>query len=103
VRRGVRNGLVAGWVVLAAGGWGVTQWMGEPAATGGPAPVTPPSSGAEPGPQPESSCEDFMAAAPRPGVSPDSSGVPPKAVAAGKASASVVLCDSASVSSPGED
>lgn len=57
MRRGVGNGLVAGWVVLAAGGWGLTQWLGEPAATDGPAPGaawTPnPSSGGGPGPQPE--------------------------------------------------
>ncbi|MFF1645705.1 hypothetical protein [Streptomyces sp. NPDC058240] len=30
---------MTGWVVLAAGGWGLTQWMGEPSATGGPAPL----------------------------------------------------------------
>lgn len=50
------RGLVAGWVVLAVAGWGFTQWVGEPAATPGPARVVPPASGAEPGPQPESDC-----------------------------------------------
>ncbi|MFG3135007.1 hypothetical protein ACGFZA_02170 [Streptomyces sp. NPDC048211] len=35
-RRAVR-GLVAAWVVLAAIGWGTTKWLGEPAATSGPA------------------------------------------------------------------
>ncbi|MER5358637.1 hypothetical protein [Streptomyces sp. NPDC002785] len=57
MRRGIRNGLVAGWVVLAVGGWGVTRWIGEPAATDGPTPGaarTPnPSGGGGPGPQPE--------------------------------------------------
>ncbi|TXS37670.1 hypothetical protein EAO72_30810 [Streptomyces sp. or43] len=50
------RGLVAGWVVLAVAGWGLTRWAGEPAATSGPARVVPPASGAEPGPQPESDC-----------------------------------------------
>ncbi|MFG3531467.1 hypothetical protein ACGF8B_32750 [Streptomyces sp. NPDC047917] len=51
VRRGVRNGLVAGWVVLAAGGWVLSQWMGEPSATDGPAPgaARPTGPGGEPG------------------------------------------------------
>ncbi|MFG2558309.1 hypothetical protein [Streptomyces sp. NPDC048496] len=49
----LRHALVAGWVVLALGGWGVTQWLGEPAATEGPRPARPPASGAGPGPQPE--------------------------------------------------
>ncbi|MEW2487090.1 hypothetical protein [Streptomyces sp. NPDC048411] len=49
----LRHALVAGWVVLALGGWGVTQWLGEPVATEGPGRATPPASGAEPGPQPE--------------------------------------------------
>ncbi|MET9766286.1 hypothetical protein [Streptomyces sp. NPDC006415] len=30
--------LLAAWAVIAAGGWGATQWLGEPAATSGPAP-----------------------------------------------------------------
>ncbi|WP_405685078.1 hypothetical protein [Streptomyces sp. NBC_00057] len=57
MKRVVRNGLVAGWVVLAAGGWGLTQWLGEPVATDGPTPGTTwtpnPASGGGPGPQPE--------------------------------------------------
>lgn len=52
--------LVAGWVVLAVAGWGFTQWVGEPAATSGPARVVPPASGAEPGPQPEFDCTEAM-------------------------------------------
>ncbi|MEU1347333.1 hypothetical protein ACFYPA_23270 [Streptomyces sp. NPDC005775] len=63
MRRGVARGLVAGWVVLAVAGWGVTQWVGEPAATSGPARVVPPGSGAEPGPQPESDCREALARA----------------------------------------
>ncbi|MEU1470729.1 hypothetical protein ABZ434_21150 [Streptomyces sp. NPDC005761] len=63
MRRGVRRGLVAGWVVLAVAGWGVTQWVGEPAATSGPARVVPPGSGAEPGPQPEFDCAEAVRAA----------------------------------------
>ncbi|MDK0521713.1 hypothetical protein [Streptomyces sp. ML-6] len=103
MRRGIRNGLVAGWVVLAAGGWGVSRWMGEPSATGGPAPVTPPSSGAEPGPQPESACGDFVAAPPGPSASPNSSAALTKVAADGKASVGVRVCDSArSVPSGGE-
>ncbi|MFI8812880.1 MULTISPECIES: hypothetical protein [unclassified Streptomyces] len=51
--RGWRYGLVGGWAVLAAGGWGLTQWVGEPAATSGPAPRPSAGAGAEPGPQPE--------------------------------------------------
>ncbi|WP_326767376.1 hypothetical protein OG978_25250 [Streptomyces sp. NBC_01591] len=60
---------MAGWVVLAAGGWGLTQWMGEPSATGGPesGPARPSGPGGEPGPQPESACDDLVSAAsPRP-------------------------------------
>ncbi|MFB7190957.1 hypothetical protein ACFCZT_37915 [Streptomyces sp. NPDC056230] len=57
MRRGIRNGLVAGWAVLTAGGWGLTQWLDEPSATDGPTPGaarTPhPSSDGGPGPQPE--------------------------------------------------
>ncbi|MEU0631551.1 hypothetical protein [Streptomyces sp. NPDC005989] len=69
MRRGIRNGLVAGWVVLAAGGWGLAQWMGEPSATGGPEPGTarPSGPGREAGPQPESVCGDLAgASSPRP-------------------------------------
>ncbi|MFG2403563.1 hypothetical protein ACGFR8_04345 [Streptomyces brevispora] len=46
-------GLVTAWVVVVAGGWGATQWLGEPTATSGPGRVVPPASDAEPGPQPE--------------------------------------------------
>ncbi|MFE4333039.1 hypothetical protein ACFRQM_27540 [Streptomyces sp. NPDC056831] len=46
MRRGVRNALVAGWVVLAAGGWGLTQWLGEPVATDGATPGDHPDHGA---------------------------------------------------------
>ncbi|MFB7912439.1 hypothetical protein [Streptomyces sp. NPDC056061] len=35
MRRGVRNGLVAGLLLLAVGGWGATRWLGEPSATDG--------------------------------------------------------------------
>lgn len=73
MRRGIRNGLVAGWVVLAAGGWGVAQWMGEPSATGGPEPGTarPSGPGREPGPQPESVCDDLAGvSSPRPTATP---------------------------------
>ncbi|WP_393060068.1 hypothetical protein [Streptomyces sp. LN549] len=52
------RGLMAGWAVLAVAGWGVTQWLGEPAATSGPGPVAPPGSAAEPGPQPEGAYAD---------------------------------------------
>ncbi|MFH8515038.1 hypothetical protein ACH4CE_07935 [Streptomyces gelaticus] len=72
MKRGIRNGLVAGWVVLAAGGWGLAQWMGEPSATGGPEPgaARPSGPGGEPGPQPEHDCDDLIgAASPRPGAS----------------------------------
>ncbi|HEY9329493.1 MAG TPA: hypothetical protein VIS09_14870, partial [Streptomyces sp.] len=78
------RGLVAGWVVLAVAGWGVTQWVGEPAATPGPAPVVPPSSGAEPGPQPESDCAEALRAETRSakrsrdGMGPSATGAPTK-------------------------
>ncbi|MFI6727483.1 hypothetical protein NRF20_17765 [Streptomyces sp. R-74717] len=60
MRRGVRNVLVTGWVVLAAGGWGLTQWLGEPVAIDGPTPgtVRTTAPGGEPGPQPENGCDD---------------------------------------------
>ncbi|MFF3258376.1 hypothetical protein ACFYWO_04265 [Streptomyces sp. NPDC002932] len=51
--RGATYGLVAAWAVVVAGGWGLSQWLGEPAATSGPGRVAPPASDAEPGPQPE--------------------------------------------------
>ncbi|MFE2091815.1 hypothetical protein [Streptomyces sp. NPDC059460] len=64
------HALVAGWVVLALGGWGVTQWLGEPVATEGPRPARPPASGAEPGPQPDhwhdGACADDAKATPAP-------------------------------------
>ncbi|MER5280011.1 hypothetical protein ABT025_30325 [Streptomyces sp. NPDC002809] len=59
------RGLVAGWLVLAVAGWGVTQWVGEPAATSGPGRVVPPGSAAEPGPQPEYDCAEAVRAAKR--------------------------------------
>ncbi|MFD5502517.1 hypothetical protein ACFWJS_22800 [Streptomyces sp. NPDC127061] len=73
MKHGIRNGLVAGWVVLAAGGWGLTQWMGEPSATDGPVPEVARTTGpgGEPGPQPESVCDDIVgAASPRPTATP---------------------------------
>ncbi|MEU2022896.1 hypothetical protein ABZ565_12090 [Streptomyces sp. NPDC016469] len=75
MRRRVVRGLVAGWVVLAGAGWAAAQWLGEPAATSGPAPVTPPSSAAEPGPQPEFDCAEAMRAAKRSPI-PSPSGTP---------------------------
>lgn len=103
MRRGIRNGLVVGWVVLAAGGWGVARWMGEPSATGGPAPVAPPSSGAEPGPQPESDCGDFVAAPPGPSASPNSSATLTKVAADGRVSIGTTVCDSARITSSGDE
>lgn len=73
MKHGIRNGLVAGWVVLAAGGWGLAQWMGEPSATDGPAPGVARTTGpgGEPGPQPESVCDGIAgAASPRPTATP---------------------------------
>lgn len=95
------RGLVAGWVVLAAAGWGVTQWIGEPAATSGPGPVAPPASGAEPGPQPEFDCEEAVARAaersqPRT-PDPSATGLPTKRAPAGpdgQARLTQVICDS---------
>ncbi|NED79259.1 hypothetical protein G3I76_03990 [Streptomyces sp. SID11233] len=57
--RGATYGLVAAWAVVVAGGWGVSQWLGEPAATSGPGRVAPPVSDAEPGPQPETGDAGF--------------------------------------------
>ncbi|WPW30943.1 hypothetical protein P6B95_28575 [Streptomyces atratus] len=75
MRRGVRNVLVAGWVVLAAGGWGLTRWLGEPVAIDGPTPGTVrtpnPVSGGGPGPQPEHECDGASRASSlSPAVSP---------------------------------
>ncbi|WP_328887447.1 hypothetical protein [Streptomyces sp. NBC_00316] len=71
----LRHALVAGWVVLALGGWGVTQWLGEPVATEGPGPSRPPASGVGPESGPEhasdGACgsEAATAAAPTPHAS----------------------------------
>ncbi|MFF1921036.1 hypothetical protein ACFVW8_10750 [Streptomyces sp. NPDC058221] len=99
------RGLVAGWVVLAAGGWGVTQWLGEPAPTAGPGPVAPPASGAEPRPQPESDCEKAVRAAkesqlPEPG--PSATGLPGRSAVGedGQARLSQVVCAYAVISRP---
>ncbi|MFE2016971.1 hypothetical protein ACFW9O_02825 [Streptomyces sp. NPDC059499] len=61
----VRRPVVIGWALLAAGGWAVTLWLGEPTATAGPGPSPVPSSpaGAEPGPQPEGPCSASRARA----------------------------------------
>ncbi|MFB4422378.1 hypothetical protein C5F59_014950 [Streptomyces sp. QL37] len=55
----VTRPVVIGWVLLVAGGWAATLWLGEPSATAGPGPT--PTAGVtggnpEPGPQPEGSC-----------------------------------------------
>jgi hypothetical protein len=75
---------VAGWVVLAAGGWGLTKWMGEPSATDGPAPgvARTPGPGGEPGPQPESVCGDIVSA---PSSRPTATPAPLLKVSAGPA------------------
>ncbi|MEU9091212.1 hypothetical protein [Streptomyces sp. NPDC048428] len=93
------RGIVAGWVVLAVAGWGVTQWLGEPAATAGPGPVSPPAPGAEPGPQPESDCAAAVRAAkraqsPTPGPSATAYRAKDSVVGAdGQALLSQVVCD----------
>lgn len=100
MRRGIRNGLVAGWVVLAAGGWGVTQWMGEPSATGGPEPGTarPSGPGREPGPQPESVCDDLAgAASPRPTAAASLLKASAAQADGGTARLRVVVCDAARI------
>lgn len=77
------HALVAGWVVLALGGWGVTQWLGEPVATEGPGPARPPAPGAEPGPQPEHSydaCDGHVVARAMPTPHPTASAAPLSAV-----------------------
>ncbi|MFE6975280.1 hypothetical protein [Streptomyces sp. NPDC057682] len=76
MRRGTTRALVAGWAVLAVAGWATAQWLGEVTATSGPAPVTPPSSAAEPGPQPEYDCEELRAAAKRSPGAQEVPGVP---------------------------
>ncbi|SEC75751.1 hypothetical protein SAMN05216483_2342 [Streptomyces sp. 2131.1] len=92
MRRRLVHGLAAGWVVLAGAGWGATQWLGEPTATSGPAPVTPPSSAAEPGPQPEFDCAEAVRAAQR---SPSPSGAKADRVPKGGGvnRLTVVACD----------
>ncbi|MFD5872455.1 hypothetical protein [Streptomyces sp. NPDC060322] len=55
----VSRPVVIGWLLLVAGGWAATLWLGEPSATAGPS--SSPASRApgdtrEPGPQPEGSC-----------------------------------------------
>lgn len=94
------RGLVAGWVVLAVAGWGVTRWLGEPAGTAGPGPVAPPASGAEPGPQPEPAydCDETGRVAKQPSRMPDPSatGRPSDRSAVGddgQALLSVMACD----------
>ncbi|MFJ5850140.1 hypothetical protein [Streptomyces sp. NPDC092903] len=97
--RAATYGLVAAWAVVVGAGWGLSQWLGEPAATSGPGRVVPPVSDAEPGPQPEfgdgdpcdraRSGSDAGPAAPSsPSPSP---GVPTKTVSA-EARLSVVQC-----------
>ncbi|SCF96586.1 hypothetical protein GA0115254_128186 [Streptomyces sp. Ncost-T10-10d] len=88
MRRSVRNVLVAGWVVLAAGGWGLTRWLGEPVATDGLTPSTArtpnPVPGGGPGPQPGHECDsDSRASSLSPAVSPFPTGtaVPDSGVA----------------------
>lgn len=106
VKHGIRNGLVAGWVALAAGGWGLTQWMGEPSATDGPVPEVARTTGpgGEPGPQPESVCDDIVSAAsPRPTATP----VPLLKASAGPADGgtarfSQTVCDVARYADPEE-
>lgn len=98
MRRGMTGGLVAGWVVLAVAGWGVTQWFGEPAATSGPGPLAPPTSGAEPGPQPEFDCAEAVRAAKSRMASPPSpsaTALPPKHTNTGgeQSVVTAVLCD----------
>ncbi|MFJ2089764.1 hypothetical protein ACIOEW_10885 [Streptomyces sp. NPDC087901] len=92
------RGIVAGWVVLAVAGWGVTQWLGEPAATAGPGPVSPPPSGAEPGPQPESGCAAAVRAAKSrmtPPPSPSAVALPPEHTSTGgrQSVVTAVACD----------
>ncbi|MET7493834.1 hypothetical protein [Streptomyces sp900116325] len=49
----LRHAMMAGRAVPALGGWGATQWLGEPVATEGPGPAPHPPSGVGPGPRPE--------------------------------------------------
>lgn len=98
--RGVTYGPVAAWAVLAAGGWGLTQWLDEPVPTSGPGPVAPPASGAEPGPQPEGAYDCAAAgraAKPVPPPDPSSTGLPGRTVVGedGTARLRTVICDRA--------
>lgn len=93
--RGATYGLVAAWAVVVAGGWGVSQWLGEPAATSGPGRVAPPASDAEPGPQPEIGDADFCDRARSgadAGAGPSSSPFPSVPSETAKARLSVVQC-----------
>ncbi len=68
--------MAVGWVLLAAGGWAATLWLGEPSATAGPGPSA--TSGVtgdnpEPGPQPEGGSCATPTAAPTPSSSADPS------------------------------
>ncbi|MEV7399397.1 hypothetical protein AB0N93_03145 [Streptomyces sp. NPDC091267] len=107
MRPGLVRGLALGWVVPAAAGWGVTQWLGEPGPTSGPGPVAPASPAAEPGPQPEGVYADVCdrahagsgataapPAPPVPSAVPDPTASGP---ADGKARLSVVACSKAVV------
>lgn len=87
--------LVAGWVVLSVAGLGVAQWLGEPAATSGPARVVPPASGAEPGPQPEFDCAEAMRAAKARMASPPATSPSSKHTGTGgeQSVVTAVLCD----------
>lgn len=92
------RGLVVAWVVLAAAGWGVTQWLGEPAPTSGPGAVTPPVSGSDPGPQPEYDCDEARRAAkssPTPDPLADGLLYDSAVGEDGQAHLSQVLCDTA--------
>ncbi|WP_371776490.1 hypothetical protein [Streptomyces sp. NBC_01438] len=102
--RGATYGLIAAWAVVVAGGWGLSQWLGEPAATSGPGRVAPPASDAEPGPQPEIGDGGFCDRA-RSGADAGPSGppspspfpsVPTKTVSA-EAHLSVVQCSEVTV------
>ncbi|WP_250287789.1 hypothetical protein [Streptomyces atroolivaceus] len=69
----VSRPVVIGWALLAAGGWGATLWLGEPAATGGPGPspaVRVTGDNPEPGPQPEGGSCPTPSASPSAGADP---------------------------------
>ncbi|MFC8231338.1 hypothetical protein [Streptomyces sp. NPDC057287] len=85
--------VVIGWVLLVAGGWAVTLWLGEPSATAGPGPSpasSAPGDPREPGPQPESSCPT---SAPSPPESADPSPLAKVPDAYRDGYAVQVLCD----------